>query len=149
MNDAGLWVTPLLLLPGVALMVLSTSVRYNRLHDEIHDLMGAHADLAGPGVLALLARRARLFRLALVCLYASVALLSLASLVGVASVAAGGWVARASYGITGTAVLTVLVASVALVVESRGSLDVIEDHLTRAEAGAEGAAARGAQGGQL
>jgi hypothetical protein len=34
MIDSSPWIAALLLMPGVALLILSTAVRYNRLHDE-------------------------------------------------------------------------------------------------------------------
>ncbi|MFQ5529602.1 MAG: hypothetical protein ACE5FP_04570 [Gemmatimonadota bacterium] len=37
MIESSPWITPLLLMPGVGLLILSTAVRYNRLHDEVHD----------------------------------------------------------------------------------------------------------------
>jgi len=36
MEVIGIWLSPLLLLPGAALLILSTSNRLNRLHDEVH-----------------------------------------------------------------------------------------------------------------
>ena len=34
MNAESLWISPLLLLPGVALLVLSAANRFGQLHDE-------------------------------------------------------------------------------------------------------------------
>lgn len=42
MIDSRPWITPLLLMPGVALLILSTAVRYNRLHDEVHEAEKRH-----------------------------------------------------------------------------------------------------------
>ncbi len=39
MSADTLWAAPLLLLPGVALMVLSTSTRFGLLHDEFHRVL--------------------------------------------------------------------------------------------------------------
>ncbi len=37
--DTVAWLTPLVLLPGVALLVLSTSARYGQIHQEFHHLV--------------------------------------------------------------------------------------------------------------
>ena len=37
--DAASWATPLLLLPGVALLITSTSVRFDLVHTEIHHML--------------------------------------------------------------------------------------------------------------
>lgn len=37
MIDSSPWITPLLLMAGSALLILSTAVRYNRLRDEVHE----------------------------------------------------------------------------------------------------------------
>lgn len=47
MIDSSTWITPLLLMPGVALLILSTAVRYNRLHDEVHETDEHHVGHAG------------------------------------------------------------------------------------------------------
>ncbi len=39
MDDAGYWLTPLLLFPGAALLVLSTAQRYGQLHEELHHVL--------------------------------------------------------------------------------------------------------------
>lgn len=119
------WATPLLLLPGVALLILSTATRFNRLHDEVHHtLHGAPGDGA---VASVLLRRARLFRNALVELYLSVTLL------GLSSVAA---LARAFLGVgpgavlSTLAVLALLHASLQLAREATLALHVVQDHVT-------------------
>ena len=73
-----IWIVPLLLIPGVALLVLSTSARFGRLHVEITRLheKGSKAAVAHHY------RRARFMRNALVALYGAVALLATSSLVG-------------------------------------------------------------------
>lgn len=47
MIDFSPWITPLLLMPGVALLILSTAVRYNRLHGEVHEAEKRHVGHAG------------------------------------------------------------------------------------------------------
>lgn len=75
------WLTPLILLPGVALLIGSTSVRFQQLHAEFHRLVehpNAHVRILSRS----LVRRSKLYRDALASLYVSVAVLSLGSLVG-------------------------------------------------------------------
>ncbi len=130
MDNTGLWATPLVLLPGVALLILSTAVRYNRLHDEIHE-MEHHGAEAMARSRASLLMRGELFRRALVDLYAAVSLLALASLVGVAGASL-----PAPYGpgaviaLTALSVLAILRASFVLVREARISLDALRAHFT-------------------
>ncbi len=42
MEDAELWLTPLIILAGVALLIVATSVRYLQLHNEVHHILEAH-----------------------------------------------------------------------------------------------------------
>lgn len=72
------WAAPLLILPGVGLLIASTSARYTRLHDELHHL-GDHGG-SHEGLRELL-WRGRLFRNALVGCYVAVMLLASAGLV--------------------------------------------------------------------
>ena len=48
MESVGLWLTPLVLLPGVAILLISTSARYGEIHAEFHRLLGQsdHSDAA-------------------------------------------------------------------------------------------------------
>ncbi len=78
MESTGLWAAPLLLIPGVGLLVLSTSARFGQLHQELHrQLSEGH-----PGAVKHLCRRARLLHSALVSLYVSIAVLAISSLLG-------------------------------------------------------------------
>ena len=52
------FVVPLALLPGVALLIVSTSARYAALHDEVHRLIDRH----DTDSMADVRRRARLFQ---------------------------------------------------------------------------------------
>ena len=75
------WLTPLILLPGVALLIVSTSARFGQLHAEFHRILerpNAHAKLLSRN----LVRRSKLFRDALASLYISVGLFSMGSLIG-------------------------------------------------------------------
>jgi len=80
-TDATLWLIPLILVPGVAMLVLSTSMRLNRLHDEVHDVLHERHRVS-TAAKDHLRRRAGLFHRALVSLYVCIGLLALASLLG-------------------------------------------------------------------
>ncbi len=75
------WLTPVLLLPGVALLTVSTAHRFGQLQAEFHRLLDrpdSHTQI----VTRSLVRRARLYRDALSSLYASIGLFALGSLLG-------------------------------------------------------------------
>jgi hypothetical protein len=130
LGSSELWLTPLILLPGVALLVLSTSIRYGRIHDEFHDLE-AHADHSSPQTVRELERRAMMFRNALVSLYASVTLLALASLLGGLAtywIGGAGWL---SAGLTLAAIAGLVFAAAQLARECALSYGVIRDHASR------------------
>jgi len=131
MSQLGTWVTPLLLLPGVALLVMSTSIRYNRLHDEIHQLDEGHAhgtEDAATTHLACLLRRGRYFRDALIALYVAVACFALGALTGGVLALWPHHALWAILGLSGLGVVAVLAAAVLLVRESWLSYEVLEDH---------------------
>ena len=123
----GAWLTPLVLLPGVALLVLSTSARYAQIHEEFHRLLtDAGTDVAGHA--RQLWHRAELFRDALVGLYVSVGLLAIAGTVGgITSLwfTESVWIVLA---LTVSGVLAVVFSSVQLIRESALSLDVLRRH---------------------
>lgn len=81
MNPTALWLTPIIALPGIALLIISTSARYTRVPEELHHL---EAHRTGPHLRRLartLLGRAVLFRNALVGLYLCVTLFALAGVV--------------------------------------------------------------------
>ena len=128
MDQTGLWLTPLILLPGVALLVMSTSSRYGRIHDEVHHLF-AHGEKASPIAIARLRVRARLFRDSLLALYVCIGLFSLSSLFGMLALTwlpGAEWIG-ATILVSGIAFL--FGATVQLIRESSLSLGIIEDHL--------------------
>ena len=59
------WLTPLILLPGVALLIISTSARFEQIHNEFHRLL-EHPDDHSKIVARNLVLRSTLFRNALV-----------------------------------------------------------------------------------
>ncbi|MEM6990833.1 MAG: DUF2721 domain-containing protein [Myxococcota bacterium] len=127
MEHAGVWITPLALLPGVALLVMSTAIRFGQVHNELHLHLsaeaGAHHDPPDD-----LLQRAAMFRNALVALYASIALLAIAGLVGGMATL---WMARAVapvLALTSGAVACLAYAAVTLIRESSLLMRVIEAH---------------------
>jgi len=127
MPEAASWVTPLLLLPGVGLLLVSTSARYEALHEEIHRLLEEVGEQSRGCALHCLSR-ARLLRTAMVSLYGSAALLAASGLLG----AVTHWWVGASHGsawIVGVgAFVLILWALIILLRESSVSLAVVESH---------------------
>lgn len=124
------WLAPLLILPGISLLILSTSNRYSELHHEIHHWLEDNA-IHDAAMLedAHLVTRAVLFRNALVSLYAAVFLFVLASLCG-AVMDFMGWPADVVvFAIAALGILIVGFASLELIRESMLSLEVIRAHM--------------------
>lgn len=128
MDASPSWATPLLVLPGVALLILSTASRYARIHDELHHWEGRDRWRLTDRVITNLRRRARALRNALVALYGGVSIFLFGGLLGAfthywpeLSVAVVGSLTIAASG-------AVLFASVTLIREAILSLDVIEAH---------------------
>lgn len=123
-----IWITPLLMLPGVATLIISTASRYAALHDEIHRwLEGSHETAFIEE--AHLVSRAVHFRNALVAQYVGVFVLICSSLIGFV---------LDMLNVRGDAlVLVVLVAGIGavgygtleLIRESRYSLAAIRSHV--------------------
>ncbi len=90
MDDVSLWVSPVVLVSGVGLLILSTSARYGQIHAELREMIRDTNDgtFAGDAVNMLyghLRTRTRLLLSALFGLYLSVGFLITGSLVGVLS----------------------------------------------------------------
>ena len=71
MDAEVVWLAPLLILPGIGLLIMSTSTRYSTLHDQIHHWLDGGHDIAVIDQ-AHLVTRATHFRNALVALYISI-----------------------------------------------------------------------------
>ncbi len=123
MNDAGIWAAPLLLIPAVGLLVLSTSARFGQLHEEYRRHRGEHDSRA----LKHLCKRASLIHSALVSFYTSVAVLAFASLLGTLSdrwFKSLTWIPQA---MTFVGVVLILFSAIQLIRESRLLITVILD----------------------
>lgn len=105
-------------------MVMSTSARYARLHDELHHHIGAAR--CTPATLERLMLRARLFRSALLALYGACSLLALSGLAG-----GLGMPAQLSSSLLGVGVLCLVLATLLLMRETTVSLDVIKSEIER------------------
>lgn len=122
-----IWIAPLLLLPGVALLIMSTQARLGQLHGEVHQLL-THGNQKGIGCLMF---RARLFRSALTLLYASVCAFALGSMIGglVVLTPAENMASHVVVFFTCLGVMSLLCGSIQLMRESRYSLKGIEEDL--------------------
>ncbi len=127
MPDIASWVTPLLILPGVGLLLVSTAARYEAIHAEIHVLLHA-ADAGAAACARHVVERARRLRTALVWLYVAAALLATSGLVAAMTAWWSDAVHAASWVLLGAGVTGVVVATSVLARESAVSLRVIEAH---------------------
>jgi hypothetical protein len=127
MPQTELWLTPLILLPGVALLIMSTSVRFGQVHDEFHVFLD-HPDTHAKVVAKQLVQRAIFLRDALVCLYASVGFFTIGSFLGGLI---NLWQPHMLWivgGLTLFGIVSVAAASVQLVRESLICIRLIRDH---------------------
>ncbi len=127
-----LWLTPLILLPGVALLIMSTSARLHQINSEFHHLFD-HPDDHAKIISRHLVQRSAFFRDALVSLYLSVGLFSFGSLIGgVINL----WFPELLWmvgGLTISGIVTLVFASAQLVRESFLCTKIIKDHQNRIE----------------
>lgn len=122
------WLFPLILLPGVALIVMSTSARYAQIHEELHHIIEEQENIS-PMYFVHLKTRATYFRNALVALYVSVGVFAVGSIAGALMEFAGGPSTATVVILTCLGILCLIYASVELIRESLLSLRVIEHHL--------------------
>ncbi|MFP4323738.1 MAG: DUF2721 domain-containing protein [Anaerolineales bacterium] len=128
MESEIVWLAPLFILPGIGLLIVSTSNRFGILHDEIHHwLDGSHdshiveqADLV---------ERAAHFRNALVALYTSVFVFVCASVAGATMDFLGYKGDIIVFAISLIGIVAVGYASAELIRESLRSLEVIRAHV--------------------
>ena len=123
MESTGLWAAPLLLIPGVGLLLISTSSRFGQLHQELLRQIREQNSEA----VRHLCQRARLIHSAMVSLYVSIAVLACSSLLGTL---ANRWFATLKWipevmTFVGVAIITY--AAIQLIRESRLLITVILD----------------------
>ena len=133
MAEAVSWVTPLLILSGVGLLIMSTSARYEALHAEVHALLHDESSAAGACAKHCLVR-ARVLRTALVALYASAALLSSSGLVAAVAVGLGYAAPLVAWTLMVLGVAAIVFAALVLTRESVVSLRIVEAHVDDIEA---------------
>ncbi|MBF0290244.1 MAG: DUF2721 domain-containing protein [SAR324 cluster bacterium] len=132
MPTTELWLTPLILLPGVALLIMSTSARLHQINSEFHHLLD-HPDDHAKIISLHLVQRSAFFRDALVCLYSSVCFFSFGSLIGGVFnllIPQLLWIVG---GLTILGIMTLVYASFQLVRESFLCTKIIKDHRDRIE----------------
>jgi hypothetical protein len=122
------WLFPLILLPGVALIVMSTSARYAQIHEELHHIIEGQENISQI-FLVHLKTRATYFRNALVALYVSVGLFAVGSIAGALMDFLNGPSTVTVVILTCLGILCFIYASIELIRESVLSLRVIEHHL--------------------
>lgn len=123
------WILPLLLLPGVGLLIMSTSIRYNQLHDEIHHII--EIDRV-PSIIteAQIRQRGRLFRNALVSLYVAVAMFVIGSMFGaILSLMDTSATEIAVVAFSCIGICCLIFASIELIRESLLSLRIFQSHM--------------------
>ncbi len=127
MESIGIWLSPLLLLPGAAMLILSTSFRLNRLHDEVHH-QTEQQHSPSKEIIDHLLMRARYFRNALVLLYTSISIFAVAGIIGGLT---SGWdeVSKVlTLGLTIFGIICITAAAIILIKESSLALKIIESH---------------------
>jgi len=133
LDSADLWLTSLLLAPGVALLVMSTSNRFAQVYSEIHDLANRKREKDIEKLAKNLDKRSVIFNNALISLYLSVTFLSLAGLIGGIAVI---WMGNMFYivvGLSSLGILCLVFSSLQLIRESMLTLEVIKRHCRQIE----------------
>jgi hypothetical protein len=128
LETIGFWISPLLLLPGAGLLVMSTSQRFNRLHDEIHHLLEDKSEMHKETYLHLL-KRANYFRNTLVLLYISISLFAIAGLVGGITSGLTNFSFYLTVILTIAGIFCLATAAILLIKESTLSLEILKIHL--------------------
>ncbi|NNG04257.1 MAG: DUF2721 domain-containing protein [Inquilinus sp.] len=120
-------IQPVILIPGVGLLIMSTTARFGQLEAEVGKVAG-RTDPASRQLVAALMRRAGKFRLALMALYSSAAILASASLIGGVLMLVSDAGTVAVQVLTCIAVLCLFAALITLLIESRMAIEAL-DHL--------------------
>ena len=124
MDEVGIWIVPISVIPGVGLLIMSTSVRFSNLHGEIHHVLESCNECMIKGLMA----RGRLLHWALFLLYISVALAALSSLVATTLGTNENTPYHFACVLALGSIVALFVASAFLVLESRKSFEVLLEH---------------------
>jgi hypothetical protein len=109
------------------MLILSTSNRLNRLHDEVHhQTEQKHSD--SKEIIEHLLMRARYFRNALVFLYSSISIFAVAGIIGGLTSGLGEMSTILTIGLTIIGIICITAAAVILIKESSLALKIIESH---------------------
>jgi hypothetical protein len=127
MSETVSWVSPLLLLPGVGLLLVSTSARFESVHENIHQLLVEKTREAKQCAVHA-AGRARLLAIAMCSLYFATAALALSGLCGAVSVWWPQWPESPAIVFLTLGVLSLVVSGVTLTRESTLTLAIIAKH---------------------
>ncbi|NDJ54312.1 MAG: DUF2721 domain-containing protein [Chloroflexi bacterium] len=122
------WVLPLVLMPAVALLLISTSARIQMMHNEVHHLLTHNYSVSGQFI-AHLRARARQYRNALVGFYAAVTLFAFGSILGAFADLMGLSSAVVVIAFTVLGIISLILSAVQLIQESTLSLEAVEEHL--------------------
>lgn len=122
-------IQPVILIPGVGLLILSTTARFGQLEAEVGKVAGQD-DAASRSLVAALMGRAHKFRFALMALYSSAAILAGASLIGGILIFVSDAAAPVIQVLTCIAIAFLFSALMALLIESRLATAAL-DHLAR------------------
>jgi uncharacterized membrane protein len=82
MHDSTMWLIPLSLIPGIAILIISTSLKNNQARSEIFQLIMENKDSERKSRMINNLKRHLYFRNAFISFYISIVLLVLASLIG-------------------------------------------------------------------
>ena len=126
------WLMPLLLLPGIALLINASSTRYSAFQMEIHHLL-SDSDRATPVALQHLHKRALMFQTALVALHLATSLFAIASLLGALLDILGAPEYIVVFVLTSIGIVALLIGAVELSREARLSHEVILSHIEKLE----------------
>lgn len=131
MNGFDLWLAPLLLLPGIGLLLMSTAARFGQLQGQIIQLTNDET-LATIELAQSLRLRGHLFRVALLMLYISTAAFVLASTVnGINGLLPVRVPIEVVVIVTVGGFISMFVALVALFAESFSADDILETYHSR------------------
>ncbi len=120
-------IQPVILIPGVGLLILSTTARFGQLEAEVGKIAG-QGDSESRRLVAALLGRAHKFRFALMALYSSAAILAGASLVGGILIFISESSAAVVQALTCIAIAFLFSALMALLIESRMAIAAL-NHL--------------------
>ena len=132
MEAIGFWISPLLLLPGAGLLVMPTSQRFNRLHDEIHHPSVDKPEMSKETYLHLL-KRANYSRNVLGLLFISISFFAIAGLEGGITSGILNFSFDLTVGLTIVGIIRLAAAALLLIKASTLSLEILKIHFKEIE----------------